>query len=100
MKVPFWKFIVAYFIDWLIIMVTSALFGGVIGFMSGLLAGVMGADVTAIMPVIMILSFLIGVAWMLLYFALTEYFWHASVGKLAMGIIVMPKPAAAPAETH
>jgi hypothetical protein len=87
MKIPFWKLALAYFIDWIVISIIAA----IINFPIGLVLGASGAEPAAIMVVITFFSLIISVTVFVLYFALLEYFLHASLGKLAMKIVVTPK---------
>lgn len=87
MKIPFWKLALAYFIDWIVFSILTVL----INFPIGLVLGASGADPAAIMVIVTFFSLIVSVAVFVLYFALLEYFFHASLGKLAMKIAVAPK---------
>ena len=87
MKVPFWKLALAYLIDWFAFSFVSA----VINFPVGILLGTAMPDPNAAAVVVMFFSVVSSLLIFVLYFALLEYFFHASLGKMAMKIVVTPK---------
>ena len=91
MKVPFWKLLVAYFIDWLVVTLLGGIIGAIMGFVLGMFFAASGADMTTVSALFVPIFAIIGIGWFALYFAVMEYKWHASLGKMAMGIVVMPK---------
>lgn len=77
----FWMRVVAYFLDFVIAVVS----GGVLGAITGLLLGAF-ISVEGIRAV----SIVIGLTWGWLYFALSESSsWQATPGKLALGLLVV-----------
>ena len=89
MKIALWKLLVAYFIDWVVISVVSA----VVNFPVGLLLGSSGADPAFLMLLVTLFSIVSSLAIFVLYFALTEYFLQASLGKMAVKLCVADKNA-------
>ena len=89
MKIALWKLLVAYFIDWMAISVVSAM----VNFPVGLLLGSFGSDPAVLMLLVTLFSIISSLVIFVLYFALTEYFLHASLGKMAVKLCVAEKNA-------
>ena len=87
MKVPFWKLLVAYLMDWVIFSIIA----GIINFPMGMIFGAMIPEPNTLLVIVTFFSIISSLATFLLYFSLMEYFFHASVGKLVMKIVVAPK---------
>ena len=92
MKIAFWKLGLAYFIDWILVSLISAVIGFPVGVIMGTIGASLFADPGVLMTLISFCSLIISAVVFVCYFTLMEYFLHASVGKLAMKIVITPKP--------
>jgi len=91
MKVSFWKLMLAYFIDWIIVFIGSAVVGVILGTIFGAAFGAAGMDPQVVASVVMLVAFPFGIVLHCLYFSLMEHYLGSSVGKMAMKIVVTPK---------
>ena len=91
MRISFWKLTLAYFIDWLVATILSGVINFPLGLFLGTLGAATGADTAAVMAIVTFLSIVISLAVFVFYFAAMEHFFHASLGKMAVKLVVAPK---------
>ena len=91
MKASFWKLVLAYFIDWVIVFLGATIIGAIFGAILGFMLGIAGVDAQVLSAMVLVFSLPLGIALQCLYFALMEHIVGASVGKMAMKIVVSPK---------
>jgi len=85
----FWRRFVAVIIDSIILSIVGAVVGAITGFIIGLILGASGADMVTIQAISGVIGFIIGMVLNWLYYTLLESSSkQATIGKLALGIIV------------
>lgn len=84
----FWSRFIALLIDMAILAIGGAIIGGITGGILGFILGASGITLDSIQAIVTVIGLIIGIVLNWLYYTLLESSRQATIGKMAMGIIV------------